>query len=262
MKKLLVLLIGLVVTIGLVGCQDKAINTWEDVVDRGYFVVGLDDTFAPMGFRDQSGELVGFDVDLAKAVSTRLGVEVRFQPIDWDSKVLELNAGTIDMIWNGLTITDTRLEEMSFSDPYIANTQMIMVRSGSSIDTINDLVGLIVGVQISSASQDAVNANAVVDQLDELVQYDTFNSALIELQNGTIDAVVIDEIMGRYIMSQNPGIYDVCSENFGEEVYGIGFRLDSSDIRDIINQALQEMIQDGSAAVISETWFGENIFIQ
>jgi len=263
MKKTLILFVSVLSIFLLSGCKESSTpNTWEDIQKRGYFIVGLDDTFAPMGFRDDNGNLVGFDVDLAKQVSTLLGVDVRFQPIDWDSKVLELNAGTIDMIWNGLTITNSRLEEMSFSDPYIANTQMIMVQSGSTIDTINDLVGLKVGVQISSASQDAVNANEVVDQLDELVQYDTFNSALIELQNGMIDAVVIDEIMGRYIMSQSPGIYDVCSGNFGEEVYGIGFRLESTNIRDIINQALQAMIQDGSAATISEKWFGEDIFIQ
>lgn len=261
MKKLLVLLNVVVLAFMLIGCQNSTINTWEEIEARGYFIVGLDDTFAPMGFRNESGELVGFDVDLAKEVSLRLGVEVRFQPIDWDSKVLELNAGTIDMIWNGLTITDSRLEEMSFSNPYIANTQMIMVKSGSNIDLIDDLAGLKVGVQISSASEDAVSGNAIFNELDELLKYDTFNSALLDLQNSTIDAVVIDEIMGRYIISQNPGTYEVCSDNFGEEQYGVGFRLESTEIRDQINLVLQQMIQDGTAGDISVDWFDEDIFI-
>jgi polar amino acid transport system substrate-binding protein len=213
-----------------------------------------------MGFRDNNGELVGFDVDLAKEVSRRLEIEVRFQPIDWDSKVLELNSGTIDMIWNGLTITESRLEEMTFSNAYLVNTQMIMTRANSDIDTIDDLAGLKIGVQISSASEEAVNANAISESFDELVKYDTFTLALLDLQNGTIDAVVIDEIMGRYIMSQNPDTYSVASENFGEEQYGIGFRLESTSIRDIINSTLRDMVDDGTAGEISELWFNEDIF--
>jgi len=261
MKKILGIMLLMVLSVTMFGCLANTINTWTEIEERGYFIVGLDDTFAPMGFRDNDGNLVGFDVDLAKEVASRLGVDVVFQPIDWDSKVLELNSGSIDMIWNGLTITDARLEEMCFSNPYIANTQMIMIKSGSSIDTINDLIGKKVGVQISSASESAVDENALSSQFDEVIKYDTFNLALLELQNGTIDAVVIDEIMGRYIMSQSVGDYAVASENFGSEEYGVGFRLESTDIRDMINQTLQDMINDGTASQISITWFGEDVFL-
>lgn len=262
MKKLTGLFVLLMVTILLVSCQSNGvINTWAGIEDRGYFIVGLDDTFAPMGFVNESGDLVGFDVDLAREVSERLGVEVRFQPIDWDAKVLELNAGSIDMIWNGLTITTSRLEEMSFSNPYLANRQIIMVASDATLETKADLVGKTVGVQISSASDDAVTADPIYSELGGYEQYDTFNLALVELSNGTIDAVVIDEIMGRYIMSQNPGQYKVLTEDFGEEEYGIGFRLEATDIRDQFNQVLLEMIADGTAANISTTWFGEDIFL-
>lgn len=248
-------------TFVLIGCQNDMVNTWEDIEERGYFIVGLDDTFAPMGFRDNDGELVGFDVDLAKEVSQRLGVEVRFQPIDWDAKVLELNGGSIDMIWNGLTITDARKEEMLFSNPYIANTQMIMVKAGSDIDVMSDLAGKRVGVQVSSAAEEAVLANELSDDFSELLKYDTYNLALLELENGTIDAVVVDEIMGRYIISQNPGVYQAATDNFGEEEYGVGFRLESSDIRDTINDVLAEMIEDGTAGEISIRWFDEDIFL-
>jgi polar amino acid transport system substrate-binding protein len=261
MKKLLSMMFVTLFTFVLIGCQNDMVNTWEDIEERGYFIVGLDDTFAPMGFRDNDGELVGFDVDLAKEVSQRLGVEVRFQPIDWDAKVLELNGGSIDMIWNGLTITDARKEEMLFSNPYIANTQMIMVKAGSDIDVMSDLAGKRVGVQVSSAAEEAVLANEVSDDFSELLKYDTYNLALLELENGTIDAVVVDEIMGRYIISQNPGVYQAATDNFGEEEYGVGFRLESSDIRDTINDVLAEMIEDGTAGEISIRWFDEDIFL-
>ena len=263
MKKIIGFMLVVILFITLSSCAtDEVINTWDEIEERGYFIVGLDDTFAPMGFRDTSGNLVGFDVDLAKEVSSRLGVEVRFQPIDWDAKVLELNSGAIDMIWNGLTITDSRLEEMSFSFPYIANRQIIMVKTGTTIATLNDLVGKTVGVQISSASDDIVQASDIYSSLGAYQRYDTFNLALVELSNATIDAVVMDEIMGRYIISQNPGQYVVLEDNFGEETYGVGFRLDSTDIRDAINAALTAMINDGTAAQISTTWFGEDIFLQ
>ncbi|MFP4478567.1 MAG: amino acid ABC transporter substrate-binding protein [Candidatus Izemoplasmatales bacterium] len=261
MKKILGFTLMMLLSFVFVGCQNDVINTWDEIEERGYFIVGLDDTFAPMGFRDDAGELVGFDVDLAKEVSERLGVEVRFQPIDWDAKVLELNGGSIDMIWNGLTITDSRKEEMLFSNPYIANTQMVMIKSGSEIDLLSDLAGRTVGVQASSAAEDVVVANDISGDLEELLKYDTYNLALLELENGSIDAVVIDGIMGRYIMSLKPGVYDVASEDFGAEEYGVGFRLESSSIRDQINATLIDMINDGTAGEISELWFGEDIFI-
>jgi len=262
MKKIIGFILMFVTIFPLIGCTSGPINTWEKIEERGYVIVGLDDTFAPMEFRDNAGDLVGFDVDLVKEVGNRLGIEVRFQPIDWDAKVLELDSGNIDMIWNGLTITEARLEEMLFSNPYIANTQMIMVRIDSEIDTINDLVGKKVGVQISSAAFDAVSANPIVDDLLELVKYDQYNQALLELENGTIDAVVIDEIMGRYVISQLVGKYRVASENFAEETYGVGFRLESDSIRDQINLILNEMITDGKAAEISMKWFNEDIFLR
>jgi polar amino acid transport system substrate-binding protein len=262
MKKILLLMVVVLGVVTLASCGQETIQTWEGIEDRGYMIVGLDDTFAPMGFRDDQGELTGFDVDLANEVGRRLNIEVRFQPIDWDAKVLELNSGTIDMIWNGLTITESRLEEMAFSNPYLENTQMVMILKDAEITNITGLAGLKVGVQISSASEDAVVAADIYDDLGELVKFDTFNSALLELQNQTVDAVVIDEIMGRYIMSLNPGVYDVLEDNFGEETYGIGFRLESSDIRDQINQALADMIADGKASEISVKWFDEDIFLR
>ncbi|MDD4157182.1 MAG: amino acid ABC transporter substrate-binding protein [Candidatus Cloacimonetes bacterium] len=263
MKKILTLLLFAISTFMFSGCQSNVLNTWDEIETRGYFIVGLDDTFAPMGFRDNSGNIVGFDVDLAREVGERLGLEVRFQPIDWDSKVLELNSGTIDMIWNGLTITDARKEEMLFSIPYITNTQMVIVRNDSTIDLISDLANKKVGVQISSSAQEAVTGNDIFEELGELLKYDQYNQALLELTNGNIDAVVIDEIMGRYIISQSQeDTYKVASEVFSEEEYGVGFRLESISIRDKINEVIDSIVSDGTASEISIKWFDEDIFIQ
>ncbi len=236
-------------------------STFNDLVRRGYVTVGLDDTFAPMGFRDEDGEIVGFDVDLAKLVFEELDLEVRFQPIDWAAKVLELDAGNIDMIWNGLTITEPRKLEMLFSDPYIANRQIVMTKTGSTLNAIDDLAGKKVGVQLQSASQTAVEANDIIDQLDELLKYDTFNDALVDLRSGTIDAVVTDEIYGRYVISQTPNTYRVMDEDFGDETYGIGFRLGNTRIRDMVNDTLFDLIEDGTATAISTKWFSEDIFL-
>lgn len=262
MKRLLLLFIIFFMGFGLMGCKKEIIQTWDGIESRGYMIVGLDDTFAPMGFRDSQGKLTGFDVDLATEVASRLGIEIRFQPVDWDAKVLELNGGTIDMIWNGLSITDLRLKEMLFSKPYLENTQMIMVYKGSLIKHIEDLKGAKLGVQLSSAAEDAVVKSSIFTDLGELLKYDTYSTALLELQNKTIDAVVIDEVMGRYIMGLNPGQYQVLEDNFGEETYGVGFRLGSLTIKEKIDETLALMLADGKASEISFKWFDEDIFMR
>jgi len=263
MKKILFVTMMVLFVFSVVGCQGSdAPSTWEDIEERGYLVVGLDDTFAPMGFRDEDSELVGFDVDLAKAVGEELDIEIRFQPIDWNSKVLELNSGAIDVIWNGLTITDSRLEEMTFSDPYLANRQVVIVRDSDSITSLSDLADLSVGVQIDSAAQEAVEASEFVSSFSELLTYDTYDQALLELSSESVDAVVIDEIMGRYMIAQSDEDMRVLDDDFGDEEYGIGFRLEATDLRDKIDATLDILVEEGVVTEISEKWFGEDIFLR
>ena len=263
MKKWISIIIVLLSAFVITACSEKQTTIdVETLSERGYLIVGLDDAFAPMGFRNEQNELVGFDVDLAKEVGSRLGIEIRFQPIDWDAKVLELNSGKIDMIWNGLTITDSRKEEMSFSLPYLSNRQIVITLSDSSVQTLNDLAGLEVGVQISSASEEAVKASDIVSSLGSLIQYDTYTQALLDLKNGNVDAIVIDEIMGRYMLSQVEDTYKILEENFGSEEYGIGFRLEDTLLRDLIDQTLNQMYLDGTTEAISLQWFNEDIYLQ
>lgn len=253
--------VSLFAVVGLASCGAPSIpTTFDALVDRGYVIVGLDDTFAPMGFRNDQNELVGFDVDLAKLVFETLDIEVRFQPIDWAAKVLELDAGNIDMIWNGLTITEPRRLEMLFSDPYISNRQIVLTKADATIDTIAELADRTVAAQLGSASEDAIKANAIFEDLT-LITTDSFNDALLELDANSVDAVVVDEIYGRYVISQNPGEYRVMTETLGDEFYGIGFRLGNTTIRDTVNDTLFDLIESGDALAIAQEWFAEDVFL-
>ncbi|MGI5849847.1 MAG: amino acid ABC transporter substrate-binding protein [Christensenellales bacterium] len=238
--------------------------SWQAVEDKGSFVLGFDETFAPMGFKDENGVHVGFDIELAKEVAARLNIEVVLQPVDWDAKVMELNNGNIDMIWNGLTITEERKQEMLFSDPYMNNRQMIVVLADSGIATKADLEGKTVAAQIDSSAMAAIEAEPdVMDTFGELIQSPDYVEALMELKQGSVDAVVIDETMGRYYIGadDNPDIFAILKDSFGEEQYGIGFRKGDTALRNKIQEALDSIIADGTAAEISAKWFADNVLI-
>ncbi len=262
MKKIFIIMIASLIVF-MTGCTEESeSNSLEVVLENGYLTLGLDDTFAPLGFRDEDGEIVGFDIDLAYAVAEEMGVELRIQPIEWDSKVLELNANNIDMIWNGLTITEERKSNINFSDPYLSNRQIVLVKSGVNVTSVDDLSGLNVGVQIDSSGESALNGNSVVDSVSEIVRFNNFTEALLDLDSGRIDAIVIDEIMARYVVSK--GTYDVVvtDVSLGSESYGIGFRIGDDELRDEIDRILLVLQESGKATEISEKWFGEDIFKQ
>ena len=173
----------------------------EDLKSRGKFILGLDDSFPPMGFRDENNEIVGVDIDLATEVCKRLGVELVVQPINWDSKELELTSGKIDCIWNGMTVTDERIEAMFLSKPYLDNRQVVIVEEGSKIAQVSDLAGKTVGLQKGSSAREAFDANAIASQVKEVVEYEDNVSAFLDLQAGRIDALLVDEVAGNYIIS-------------------------------------------------------------
>ena len=238
-------------------------ESWAKIEAKGSFVFGFDAGFAPMGYKDENGEYVGFDIDLAKEVASRLGLEIVFQPIDWDSKVLELDAGNIDVIWNGLTITEDRQKEILFSDPYMNNRQVIVVASNSGIASKADLAGKSVAAQVESSAMAAIRAEAdVMDTFGDLIESPDYVQALTELKNGTVDAVVVDEMTARYyVLKDDPDAYTILDEDFGDEQYGIGFRLKDQAFRDTVQETLDAMIADGTAAKISQNWFGGDVII-
>ena len=154
-----------------------------------------------MGFRDENNEIVGVDIDLATEVCKRLGVELVVQPINWDSKELELTSGKIDCIWNGMTVTDERIEAMFLSKPYLDNRQVVIVEEGSKIGQVSDLAGKTVGLQKGSSAREAFDANPIASQVKEVVEYEDNVSAFLDLQAGRIDALLVDEVAGNYIIS-------------------------------------------------------------
>lgn len=266
-KSLIVLLTVFVLTIAIItGCTSKSEvsrDNYSEIKDKGFVVIGLDDTFAPMGFKDEKGEIVGFDVDLAKEVFKRNGLEVKFQPIDWSMKETELNSGNIDVIWNGYTITDERKEKVAFTNPYLENRQIIITLTSTEISTKNQLQGKKVAVQNGSSSVDAANKEPeVVKGLKdgELILMDTNNDAFMDLEAGRVDAVIADEILARYYMSKR-GVekYKILEDDFGREEYGIGIRKADILLLANIEKALDEMRNDGTASEISVKWFGEDI---
>lgn len=263
MKKIILLITIIFTLIFSVGCEteDKKDTSLDDVLEKGFFVLGLDATFIPLGFRNENGDITGFDIEVAKAVADELGIELRIQPIEWDSKVMELNSGNIDLIWNGLTITEERKGNINFSKPYLNNRQVLIVLNTSDIDKKEDLKEKKIGVQLQSSGQIAVESDLVTyNSLNELVKFSTFNEALLDLESGRIDGVVIDEIMGRYVIKRKPNVFKVASDDFGEEEYGIGFRKGEDTFRDKVDEILDQIWQNGKAKEISEKWFGEDIY--
>ena len=223
-------------------------------------VVGLDDNFPPMGFRDEKNELVGFDIDMARESAKRLNIEVEFKPIDWNAKEAELKGKRVDALWNGLTITEERKQNISFSSPYMENHQIIVVKTGSPIKAKADLATKVVGVQDGSSAVDAVQKDAeLAAKFKELKKFGDNVTALMDLSAGRLDAVVVDEVVGRYYVAKKPTEYVVLDDNFGTEEYGVGFRKDDTALVAAFDKALGEMKADGSGAKIAEKWFGKNI---
>jgi polar amino acid transport system substrate-binding protein len=254
MKKLFSLSILLIISIiALVGCSSSPSSS-----DSKKLVIGIDDKFAPMGFRDENNEIVGFDIDYAKAAGEKMGKEVVFQPIDWSTKESELNSGRIDLIWNGYTITDERKEKVLFTKPYLKNAQVIVTKADSTISKMEDLTGKVVGVQSLSSASDALNANDIVSEIKTVTEFKDNVLALSDLKIGRIDAVVIDQIVADYYMTKEKDTFKLLDDSLAPEEYGIGVKKGNEELLKDLQKALDELNEDGTATTISEKWFGED----
>ena len=271
MKKVLAVVLAGVLTVCFIlsGCGEQtpastdSQSVAEDislqkVKESNKLVVGLDVAFPPMGFLDENNEIVGFDVDLAKEVGKMLGVEVELRPIDWKSKELELKSGKVDVLWNGYTITEKRKEEVLFSDPYLNNRQIIIVKADSPIQAKADIVNGSVGLQSGSTAADAIEADPIYSQIkSKLMMYDDNNTAMMDLEADRVASVVVDEVVGKYYLSQHEGQYRILEEDFGDEQYGVGFRKEDIALRDAVQEALDTIKENGKGDEISQKWFGE-----
>ena len=222
-------------------------------------VVGLDDNFPPIGFRDAKNELVGFDIDLAREAAKRLGVTVEFKPIDWNAKEAELGGKRVDVLWSGLTITEKRKAQIAFTTPYLENRQIVVVTAASPIKTKADLADKVLGVQEGSSAVEAVEKDQAGKTVKSLKKFGDNVTALMDLSTGRLDALVVDEVVGRYYTAKKPGEYVVLDEHFGTEEYGVGVRKEDVELLGKLQQAMDDMKKDGVATRISTEWFGKDI---
>lgn len=232
----------------------------SELEDRTY-IVGLDDTFAPMGFRDEKGELVGFDIELAEDAAKKMGIELEFQPIDWSMKETELDGGNIDFIWNGYSITPERQEKVSFSEAYLENRQIIVTQADSKVKSKADLKDKVVTVQAESSALEAVNKDQefIANLSEAPVEYATNVECFKDVENGRADAIIVDEVLARYYMKQNgEENYKVLEDNFGDEKFAVGMRKDDAALVDALNKAFAEQKEDGTYDKIYAKWFSEN----
>ena len=225
----------------------------------GTLIVGFDQEFPPMGFIGDDGEYTGFDLELAQEVAKRLGLSYKAQPIAWDSKDMELESGNIDCIWNGFTMTG-REDAYTWSDPYMENAQVFVVKADSGIESPADLAGKIVEVQMDSSGQKALEADPELSgSFAQLITTPDYNTAFMDLEQGAVDAVCMDIIVASYQIREREANMVILDEALASEDYGIGFKKGNTELRDQVNDTLLEMAEDGTLAQISEKWFGEDI---
>ncbi len=228
------------------------------------FTVGFDADFPPYGYVDDDGNYVGFDLDLAAEVCNRLGLEVVYQPIDWDSKDMELESGAIDCIWNGFTMSDERLDTYTWSEPYVDNSQVVVVSADSGIKSLADLAGKVVCVQADSSALEALSDDDHKDltaSFTELMQVPEYNTAFMNLESGAVDAIAMDVGVAKYQIESRNADFVILDEKLVSELYGVGFKLGNTELRDKVQGALDEMAADGTLLEIAKKWGQEDTLV-
>lgn len=252
--------------LSMIACGEKQENKDELVsaMTKDEIIMGVDDAFPPMGY-SENGEIVGFDIDLANAVFEKMDKKLKIQTIDWTMKETELNNNNIDVIWNGYTITDKRKGQVDFTMPYLKNRQVIVTMANSDIKSKSDLSGKKVGAQANSSAVEAMEKEQDLYSSfngGEAITFDNNDMVLRDLEAGRLDAAVLDEVLADYYISKKGAEkYNILTEDFGKEEYGIGVRKGDKEFLDSITNALNELKEEGKAQEISEKWFGENKLI-
>ena len=277
MKK--IYLLGILATIMLAGCSSaktaestsasadtSAVESKSDDTttaaseNKSTFTVGFDQDFPPMGFVGDDGEFTGFDLELAAEVAKRIGKEIKYQPIAWDAKDMELTSGNIDCIWNGFSIQG-REDKYTWSKPYMKNDQVFVVKSDSSIDSIEDLAGKTVEVQTDSSAEAALKENnELANTFGKLQTVADYNTGFMDLEMGGVDAIAMDSVVANYQITKRGGNgFTVLDTPLSSEEYGIGFKLGNETLKNEVQKALEDMKADGTMKTISEKWFGKDV---
>jgi polar amino acid transport system substrate-binding protein len=240
-------------------------DKWETYQTNKSITIGFDNTFVPMGFENESGQNVGFDIELAEAVFAEYDINVKWQPINWDMKETELNNETIDLIWNGYSVTKERQEKVLFTDSYMVNEQVLVTKKSSNITAVDGMSGKVLGAQAGSAGYSMFEANSEI--LKDIVsgndatQYSTFTEALIDLDNGRIDGLLIDRVYANYYLTEE-GIlddYNIIDAGYETDAFAAGARKSDTTLVEKINEAFKVLYEKGKFQEISEKWFGEDV---
>lgn len=264
MKKLFSVLLVCMMLVGVAAHHCSAEDTsLADLQSRGKLVLGLDASFPPMGYLDPvTGDIVGFDIDVADAVCKKLGVVLEPMGIDWAAKQMELDSGNIDCIWNGLSITPDRLEAMSISVPYMNNSMVVVVKQDAAYKTLSDLAGKRLGLQSGSTAEDALEAAADFKaSLGDICYFEENATALMDLDNSGVDAVLVDFVVADYYITSLGAQYVMMDEMLAGEEYGIGFRKADVALTEAVNAALSELAQEGVLSEIAQKWFSQDMTI-
>lgn len=240
--------------------QTAADDSLQKVLDSGVLKMGLDDSFPPMGFRQEDDTIVGFDIDVANEVAKRMGVELRPTVVDWTSNIMELDAGTVDCLWNGFSIDEKRQETTNLSIPYMNNRMIFLVTTKSGYKNLSDLEGKKVGIQNGSTVGTLIEKSELNGKV-EIMYFKDNVTASMDLEAGNIDALFVDEVLADYIISQKPeNTLLKLPDGLSEEQYAIAFRKNGSDsLKNKVEEILREMKKDGKLAEISTKWFGKDV---
>lgn len=239
--------------------ETKQAEGTDKTSEGGTFTVGFDQDFPPMGFVGEDGEYTGFDLELAQETAKRLGLTYVAQPIAWDAKNMELESGNIDCIWNGFTMNG-REDDYTWSDPYVDNSQVMVVSENSGINSLSDLAGKTVGVQAASAALDLLQSEEdggqkeLADTFAALQQFPDYNNAFVELQAGSIDAVAMDIGVAKYQLESRGEGYKILDEHLNSEKYAIGFKKGNTELCDKVNEGLQQVLADGTFDKLAEKY--------
>ena len=239
--------------------SEKAEETTAAGTEGGTLIVGFDQDFPPMGFLGDNGEYTGFDLELAQEAAKRLGLEYKAQPIAWDAKDMELESGNIDCIWNGFTMTG-REDDYTWTEAYMANTQVFVVRNDSGIEGKDGLAGKVVECQADSSAEAALKEDPdLTSTFGQLLTTADYNTAFMDLEQGSVDAIAMDVIVAGYQIKQRNADFTILDDSLSAEEYGVGFKKGNTELRDKVQATLEDMAKDGTMKEISEKWFGEDV---
>lgn len=233
-------------------------NSLDRVKKAGKIIIGIDDTYPPMEFKDKDNKLVGYDIDMANEIGKKLGIKVEFVPTAWDGIFMALQSKKFDVIHSSVSITDERKKTMIFTEPYIYGGNAIFVKAdNTTVNSQDDFKGKIIGCQVGTTAQDALSK---ISGMKEVKKYNGMTEAFLDLKNGRIDAVVSDPQVGDYYIASQKDKFKKIKSLLSQEPIGVAFRKDDTDLRDGYQKAMDELKKDGTLSKLSEKWFGYDIY--